>query len=335
MPGSSYFQHTAQEQDLVQDLIDESIQINGERLYYIPRSMSADGFDLSIFNEDRLSTFDNAFPFVGYIEGAQMDGSGFLMQKFGELVDYSYTITISRTEFSKSIGQHGGSQLIERPAEGDLIYFPNTSQLLEVKFVDDKSYFLQLGKFHTFKLTCELMQYNNQELNTGNADIDIFESLKTVNQDPNRSLHGGVVDFEIIDPGSGYQNPPEIVINSLTGSDAMFFVTLDEETGGISGIQVTDPGQQYHGDDQAIVIGACTTQAQVVPIIKTVIENASDGYASNVVFNQADKEDNTNTWHDGNTPFGGLKHEDYCNVDHTLEPCQCTDEEKQFVLGSF
>ena len=335
MPGSSYFQHTEQEQDLVQDLIDESINMMGERLYYIPRSLSADGFDLSIFNEDRLSTFDNAFPFIGYIEGAQMEGSGFLMQKFGEIVDYSYNITISRKEFSRAIGQHGGSPLIERPAEGDLIYFPNTDQLLQIQFVDDKQSFLQLGKFHTYKLTCELMQYNNQQFNTNNSEIDVFESLKSVNQNPNRSLNGGVTDFEIVDPGAGYQLPPEIVINSLTGSGAMFFVSLDEETGGISGIQITDPGSQYHSDDQAIVIGPCEKQAVLKPIIKTITEHAGDGYGSNVVFNQADKEDNQNTWHDGKTPFGGLKQDEVCNIDHNLQPCECTDKEKDFVLGNF
>lgn len=334
MPGSPYFQHTDFEQDLVQDLIDESIQINGEKLYYIPRTMSADGFDLSIFNEDRLSTFDNAYPFVGYIEGSQMEGSGFLMQKFGEIVDYSYNITISKSEFSRSIGQYGGSQLIERPTEGDLIYFPNTSQLLEIKFVDDKSYFLELGKFHTYKLTCELMQYNNQEINTNIADIDVFESLKTLNNDPGRSLNGGITGFEIVDPGEGYQDIPEIVINSITGSGAVFFANVDED-GKLTDIQITDPGYQYHSDDQAIVIGRCTKQAQIIPIIDVVVEHAGDGYGSNVALDQADMEDNQNKWHDDDTPFGGLKHDDYCNIDHNANICQCTDEEKQFVLDNF
>lgn len=124
--------HEETEQDLLEDLIDESIAIHGEKFYYIPRKLSGDD-SINIFNEDRNSIFEHAHPFTGYLENASMglEGNGYLMQKFGAVVDYNATITVSRREWAKEVGFNGTTPLPDSPCSGDLIYWPLTVNSLE------------------------------------------------------------------------------------------------------------------------------------------------------------------------------------------------------------
>ena len=273
--------HETVEQDLVEDLINEAIDIHSEQFFYIPRKLISPD---EILGEDRLSKFEHAYPFDAYLENANgFEGQGFFLQKFGGLVDYSATITISRRHWEYAVGRHGEAMLPNRPCEGDLVYYPLSDGLFEIKFVDDKNPFAQLGKFYTFKVTIELFQYSGERFETENSEIDVFESLKTFDQDPDKSLWGGVEKVFIEDGGSGYIEPPQIVIRSLTGSDADFYVQLDEN-GSIEFIEVLNPGEKYHSEDYIEVLGECDTQAVVHPVIRTQIENAGDKWGSNVAF---------------------------------------------------
>ena len=272
-----------QESDLIADLIDESINITSQQFYYIARTISTTS-DLAIFNEDRNSVFKDAMPFSGYLETYQtFDGNGFLMQKFGGIVDYNATITISKREWEQSIGRFGKTTIPNRPNEGDLIYWPTTDQLFEITFCDDKPIMPTLGSLYTYKISISLFQYSNEHIDTGVPEIDVFESLKTYNQDPDRSLWGGISEVEVVKRGSGYSEPPQIVVDSLTGGHAQLFAVIGED-GGLDAVQVVESGEQYHSTDRAYVIGSCTEQAVVRPIIRTIVENVGDGYASNQEF---------------------------------------------------
>lgn len=309
--GNPYFDHhNPVEQDLIEDLIDESINIYSETFYYVPRTISSVA-DINIFNEDRNSLFKHAYPFSGYLENASsgFEGNGYLMQKFGGIADLSATITISRREWEKNIGAHGTTIIPDSPCTGDLIYWPTTDQLFEIKFVDEKSgQYAQLGRYYTFKLTIELMQYSSQHIDTGIPEIDMFESLKTFDVDPDTNLWGGLVEVQIENPGKGYTHPPEIIIDSLTGNGAVALVTLNEE-GGIEAIAVEDHGQGYHSTDVAHVIGNCEQRAVVTPIFRTIIENAGDGWGANEAFIKEHQENSPDNW-DPQNPFGTIECED-------------------------
>jgi hypothetical protein len=62
-----------------------------------------------------------------------------------------------------------------RPAEGDLIYFPLVKKLFEIKFVEHETIFYQSGRLQTYDLRCELFTYSSERLDTGIADIDVIE----------------------------------------------------------------------------------------------------------------------------------------------------------------
>jgi hypothetical protein len=64
---------------------------------------------------------------------------------------------------------------VNRPAEGDLLYFPVTKSFFEIKYVEVKDPFFQVGKLYVYKLECELFQYSHENINTEIREIDEIE----------------------------------------------------------------------------------------------------------------------------------------------------------------
>lgn len=168
---------TKSEQDLTEKLIVEAINIWGQDLYYIPRTLIAKD---EILGEDRLSEFNNAYPVVCYFENIDnFDGQGAFVQKFGLMMEQTATLTVARYEWNRLVGKKGTSILPNRPTEGDLLYFPLTKGLFEIKFVKHQEPFYQIGRLYVYKLEVELFQYASEKINTGVPAIDAFEDLKT------------------------------------------------------------------------------------------------------------------------------------------------------------
>jgi hypothetical protein len=173
-----YFSHgTRNEQYLLEDLIVESISIWGQEFLYVPRKLVAKD---EILGEDRLSKFENAYPVDMYLENVDgFEGQGAFIQKFGLMMEQSATLTVARRTWERTIGRHGETMLPNRPCEGDLLYFPLTKGLFEIKFVEHQDAFYQLKKLYVYRLQVELFQYASERIDTGNAAIDVFETLKT------------------------------------------------------------------------------------------------------------------------------------------------------------
>ena len=178
MGRNVYFsQGTNNEQFLLEDLIIESISIYGSDFFYIPRVLV--GLD-DILGEDRLSQFKEAFPIEMYLESVNgFEGQGAFINKFGLMMEQSATLTLARRRWEQTVGLHGNNLLPNRPAEGDLLYFPLTKGLFEIKFVEHQDAFYQLRKLYVYKLQVELFQYSSEVIDTGVTDIDVFQSLKT------------------------------------------------------------------------------------------------------------------------------------------------------------
>lgn len=178
MARNVYFSHgTKNEQYLIEDLIVESLSIYGQDMYYIPRKLL--GKD-EILGEDRLSQFLDAYPIEMYFENiTDYGGQGSFIQKFGLMNESTATFTVSRRRWDQLVGRFGQTIIPDRPAEGDLLYFPLTKGLFEVKFVDHLDPFFQLGKLYIYKLQVELFQYASETIQTGIPDIDVFEELKS------------------------------------------------------------------------------------------------------------------------------------------------------------
>jgi hypothetical protein len=178
MSVNHYFQSgksigTSSEENLVEDLIVESLKIYGFDLLYLPRtSIKQD----DILGEDILSQFTQLYPIEGNLKNsAGWDGNSEFMTKFGIQVRDECTFVISQRRWMEAVGnQTNDLQLPTRPAEGDLIYFAKTRSFFEIKFVEHLNPFMQLGKLYVYDLQCELYQYSSEPIQTYDADINDF-----------------------------------------------------------------------------------------------------------------------------------------------------------------
>ena len=165
---------TRSETNLYEDLICESIRMYGQEFFYIPRTLvSVD----KILGEDRLSEFKNAYKVVCYIDEIdQFAGGGAFLQKFGYVLEEQATLTIARREWNKSVGQYGTTILPNRPCEGDLLWYPTSDSLFEIRFVEHQPAmsFYQLGKLFVYKLKIELFQYSSERFDTGIDEVDNY-----------------------------------------------------------------------------------------------------------------------------------------------------------------
>lgn len=178
MPRNVYFSNgTANEQYLLEDLIVESLSIKGLDFRYIPRTLISKD---EILGEDRLSKFENAYEIEMYFKNVDSyEGSGSFIQKFGLMIDQSATLTVARRRWEQLIGRYGATIIPSRPCEGDLLYFPLTKSLFEIKFVKHQDPFYQLGRLYVMDLQIELFRYGSEDIRTGDTEIDVFETLAT------------------------------------------------------------------------------------------------------------------------------------------------------------
>jgi hypothetical protein len=179
MPINPFFgQGTQNESGLLEDLIIEAIQAKGQEFYYIPRVLVDKD---TVFNEDRLSQYKNAYPIEMYMETPEgFAGASSFMTKFGHLIDQSSKLTVARRRWLQLIGNSGNAQLPERPAEGDLLYFPLTGSIFVIKYVEHQHQFYQLTKLYTWSLSVELFTYSSERIDTGIPEIDFFETSNSL-----------------------------------------------------------------------------------------------------------------------------------------------------------
>jgi hypothetical protein len=167
---SFYFQNftNSGEQLLIENLVMESIKIYGLDVMYVPRTIQ--NYD-RIYGEDKqTSLFDKAYTVEMYVKNVEgFQGEGDFLSKFGLQIRDQITFSIARRTFQDEIGDY---LILERPREGDLIYFPLNRKVFEIKFVEHEPIFYQLGALQMYDLKCELFEYNNEKFDTGIAEID-------------------------------------------------------------------------------------------------------------------------------------------------------------------
>lgn len=293
-----YFtQGTRNEQHLVEDLIIESISIYGQQLYYIPRTLVSKD---EILGEDRLSQFKSSFPITMYFENVDsLDGQGAFIQKFGMMMEQSATLVVARRRWEQLVGRYDVTTLPQRPNEGDLIYFPLTKGLFEIKFVKHQDPFYQLGKLYVYKLQVELFQYASERIDTGIKEIDAFESLKPFTTNTSRTPYGEVIGVNMTNRGSGYTTAPTVTFKSSSasgfGAEGIAILGSGTSAGKVIGVNITKGGSNYQTAPVVDFVGGGGIGAQATSIIEADIDkvesygdnNKFKVEAADVVFNAA------------------------------------------------
>ena len=161
------------EQNLIDDLVAESIQIYGMSCGYMARTFSADGFD-QLYTEEDLASFEQVSDLVTYVRSVDgFEGEGDFLSKFGLEIRDGMTVCIARRHFEETVEQE---QSIARPRPGDLIFLPLNEKVFEIKFVEHEPVFYQMGALQFYELRCELFEYSNERFNTG---VDVIDQIQT------------------------------------------------------------------------------------------------------------------------------------------------------------
>ena len=165
-----FSQQVQTEQNLVEDLVVESLRMYGHNVYYLPRK---------IVNEDTIlgdaanSSFEDAYEVEMYLENVEgFEGEGDLYSKFGVEIRDTATFVISRRSWERFVSLDINLATGLRPNEGDLIYFPLSKSLFEIKFVEHENPFYQMNKLFVFKMTCDLFEYSGEKFDTEVTALD-------------------------------------------------------------------------------------------------------------------------------------------------------------------
>ena len=167
---------SSQEQQLLENLIIESIRFYGQDMYYIPRKLN--NYD-AVYGADDQSSYENSYMVEMYIKSIDgFQGDGDFMSKFGIEIRDQVVFSVAQRIFNEEIGTFTTQP---RPNEGDLIYFPLNQKCFQIKYVNKFEMFYPLGKLYTWEMTCELFEYAGETMNTGIPEIDILQKKYDTN----------------------------------------------------------------------------------------------------------------------------------------------------------
>jgi hypothetical protein len=192
MAKSAFFNKSSpSEIQLYTDIIGESLKIMGENILYLPRQIV--DFD-QLFGEDILSKYPESFLLEAYQDHQDVGfgESTNLFTKFGITTKTEATYIISKSSFEQIV-LNNNLEGVQRPSEGDLVYNMMSSQLFQIRFVEEELPYRQFGAIITYKLYTEAYKYSN---NVVRADI-VEPEINKVSTAMTLTLLSGIGDFQI------------------------------------------------------------------------------------------------------------------------------------------
>jgi hypothetical protein len=303
-----FLQGSANEQRLIQELINEQLKIYGVEVTYIPRKFVRKE---TILKEVTSSKFDDNFALEAYIANYEgYSGSGDILTKFGMSLKDELTLIISKERFEDFISPFLVAMdddeivLASRPREGDIVYFPLGGRLFEIKFVEHEQPFYQLGKTYVYELKCELFEYEDEVLDTSIDEIDqrlqdqgYITSLELISigstATASSTLSTGYVQkVYLTNDGYGYTSSPVVAISSApVGGINASAVAITTSVGGVYSIRdivLTNAGAGYSVAPSIVISGGGGSGAAATCGIQTAyngiriisIGNSGTGYTT-------------------------------------------------------
>ena len=285
MPTSPYFPTYYQghpgEQNLAQDLADEQIKLFGTDIYYLPRTILKD----NTLDDIIYSKYQSQFQVEMLLQNVEGFGSpSEFISKFGIRITDEVKFIVSSRRWDQVEAQYNPTLTVPgRPNDGDLLYFPLTTDIYEIKFVERETPFYQFGKIQFLILTAEIYEVGNDLIDTGVPVIDEIEKL-----------FSSAIAIQFGPGGTGDFTEGELVTGGITGKTATV-KSWDPITGTLQVINrdgTFATGETITGDDSGAV--------WVVGTFDT-LNNTNSEYDQNREIE--DTADNILDWTERN-PFG-------------------------------
>jgi len=312
-----FLQGSTNEQFLVQDLINEQLKIYGVEVYYLPRKIFKTD---DIIREIQSSKFDDSFLIEAYVnnyDGYSPDSD--IMTKFGLRLKNEVNLIISRERYEEFIvpflegissGIRDGvildynfADLITRPKEGDLIYFPLGERLFEIKRVESEKPFYQLGKNYVYELSCELYEYENELIDTAIEEVDntvedegyittlVLTGLAVTATASAVIRSGSVSEIFLNNDGSGYASQPTVTFSESPTGITATAVAITTTKGNVQSIErielinagsgyTTPPTITFSGGNGTGAAATCSIGGTQFSVSSLNITNPGTGYAT-------------------------------------------------------
>jgi hypothetical protein len=276
MPTSPYFptyyKGDSDEQNLYQDLVDEQIKLFGTDIYYLPRTMLQD----NTLEEVRYSKYQEQFQIEMLLQNVTgfADGAEFV-SKFGLRITDEVVFRVSTRRWDQVVAAENPTLTFDgRPNEGDLLYFPLTTDIYEIKFVEKNLHSSSLVRFNSIPSLLSsmksvamtsilelrrLMTWNSNshlqsnslwilvELETSPLEKKLLAMSSLPRHQQQLMANTNVVDsITITDSGLHYNSaiPPTVTISGGGGNGATATASVSS-TGLVTGILITNPGTGY------------------------------------------------------------------------------------------
>lgn len=304
----------------------------GLDVYYIPRNFIREA---TIMREVTSSAFRSYFIIEAYLNNFDgYGGQGDIMSKFGIQVKDEVTLTISRERYENYVAPFLNSRMIylmnsrqedgqlitiQRPREGDLIYFPLGRRLFEIKFVEHEQPFYQLGKGYTYELQCELFEYEDEILDTSIDEIDsriqnkgFINTLKVVplsnRAEAVAKLGTGYIKrITVFNEGNNYKEAPSIYIEppeqGNVEPNVIALLTAPNSNiiePAIKQLITFNAGSGYTKEPDVVAVGGggngsvirAEINDETLGVVEFEIKNAGAGYPEDVPIIVYDQENN-------------------------------------------
>lgn len=161
------------EQDLVANLIEESIEQRGVYVRYILRDLLNPD---ELLGESSMSEFKEFYEIPMFVESVEhFNGNGDVFDAFGiNSSQESAIFQVGKRRFKLDVADKAN---IIVPREGDLIYLPFSDSLWEItKEKRDLKYF-QMGANYTYRLICKLFEFSHETIDPNATNGTDFNSL--------------------------------------------------------------------------------------------------------------------------------------------------------------
>lgn len=276
MATNPYFKYGVRsEQNMFEDITIEALKMYGQDVYYLPREIVNKD---TVFLDDVPSRFSSSYKVEMYIENTEgFGGEGDLFTKFGVELRDQATFVVARKRWQQLIG----SRLTEknfRPREGDLIYLPLSQSIFQIERVETETPFYQIEQLPTFRMTCELFEYSDEDFDTDIRSIDVVEAEGAFQYKLTLDSAGGgyTIGENVIQSGGTYDMKGEVTFWSDSGNELR-----------LAHVGATD-GKFHEFTTNALVVGQTSNGAATPTLVEQLQEIQED--AQNTIFDSFESD---------------------------------------------